>query len=97
MIIVIDSDISREIFVLSNNHELFCRKGPDKYLEFLSDILDAFVRTIVLKSFDSIQAQKPCMSHTSSGASWFHFRELLAILHFDFPFIRQDSIDSYND
>ena len=76
MIIVIDSDKSQEIFVLSNNHELFWSKRPDKYLEFLADILDAFVRTIVLKRFDSIQAQKSFMSYTSSGASWFHFREL---------------------
>ena len=49
MIIVIDSDTSWEIFVFSNNHDSFWSKGPDKYLEFLADILDAFVRTLVLK------------------------------------------------
>ena len=37
---------------------------------------EGIVRTIVLKRFDSIQAQKSFMSYTSSGASWFHFREL---------------------
>lgn len=87
------SDTRKKIFVLKGClSQVILGQVSDKYLEFLVDALDAFVKKIS----GQIPSRLRLNNHTSSMASQLHFRELSwqqCELHFYFLFTSKGTDD----